>query len=76
MIIQSYNPKSDENTLYIKANIGFTAEFIINVIKDYFKTTDLREFNIRSKAIQTRCLGYDFCNSSDYDNFIIIERVK
>jgi hypothetical protein len=68
---------NDENTLYIEANDSQTMESIIQEARKHFGAyTELCLLSFRSSHIHMRCLTYDLYDAGDYDNYIIIERIK
>jgi len=75
---QNYWPDNDKNNLYIEAHHrGIDFELVIESIKSHFgEDAKLEEFTIEAEYIHTNCLWYDCYDSSDYTNFLHIERIK
>lgn len=74
MQITDYTPDNDENTLYI-LDTRMSILDLIERVKDYFgQDVNLDTLNIRSEKIHTRCIYYDLHDSSDWDDYIVIER--
>lgn len=74
--IVDYTPDNDQDILYIRSNSEINLDDLIDQIEDHFGTRDLSKFSISSEYIHTRCIYYDIFDSGDYDNYIIITRIK
>ena len=75
--ITDFTPDNDANTLYIYANDGDTLAELLERAKAHFgQDISLEELNIRAEKIHTRCIYYDLHDASDWDNYIVIERVR
>lgn len=71
-------PENTETSLYINCGIGsypFDFLYMMDSIKSHFgEEISLEELDITAEHINTRCIGYDLYDSSDYDNYIVITR--
>lgn len=70
-------PESSETILYIRSGYSLTLQELIEQAQIHFKDDyiDLNTLQITSEKIHTRCIGYDLYDGSDWDDYIIIERV-
>ncbi len=73
---ESY-PENTETTLYIRSSYdGMHILDLIDQVEIHFgESINNINVNIRSEKIHTRCIGYDLYDGSDWDDYIIIERV-
>lgn len=69
-------PKNTENTKYIESEYApITLNEMINKCAELFPDTDFDSLTITTECIHTHCLGYDLYDSSDYTNFLVIEKL-
>lgn len=72
-----YTPDNDENTLYIQSEPKWSFSQILEEIKLHFgEDSTFEQFKISSEKIHTDYLGYDCYDSSDYTDYLIIERIQ
>ena len=71
--IKNYWPDNTETTMYICC--AYTFDDIIEQAKNHFgNDINLDEITIRSERIHTSCLTYDLYDTSDYTDFIVVEK--
>lgn len=69
-------PENTETTLYIRSGYNLTLAELIEYARLHFKDdVDLDTLTITAEHIHTRCIGYDLYDGSDWDEYIVIERV-
>lgn len=72
-------PENTETSLYLNfgsySSVPMDFTYMIESIKAHFgEEISLEELDINAEHINTRCIGYDLYDSSDYDNYIVITR--
>lgn len=73
--ITNFTPDNNENTLYIESNYSMNLSYIMEKARQHFgESIIFNELSISSEHIHTRCLGYDQYDSSDWDNYLVIEK--
>ncbi len=75
-MIQNRELKNDENILYVESDSIISVEELNKQIKNHFPGVWLGNLRIRSEKIHMRCLTYDLYDPSDWDDYIIVERMK
>lgn len=75
--MQEYYPENTSTTLYIRNSFNdYSLAELLEQAKDHFPgVIDLEQLTIRSEKIHCRCLTYDLYDSSDWDDYIIIEHI-
>lgn len=72
--ITNYWPDNDENTLYLGGSMTFSE--IMEQIRTHFGECDLSNFTAEGERIHTRCIYFDLHDPSDWDDFLVIRRIK
>lgn len=72
--IRTYWPDDSDTTIYIAGEQNLFT--ITERIAEKWPGEPYENFQISSENIQTDCLGYDCYDSSDWTQFIIIEKIK
>jgi hypothetical protein len=75
--IKHFTPDNTPDTLYIASHrIPHTLDAILGMIADHFgEPIDPTRFAIRSEHIHTSYLGHDAYNTSDYTDYLVVERL-
>ncbi len=74
--IRCYEPDNSTTEFYYNAEFGPPLWDALNAAAGYFKCSIqelMEDANIYAEYINTKCLGYDCYDSSDYTNYIKIE---
>jgi hypothetical protein len=74
--IQTFWPDDTDNEIYISSDDGKSLQEIIEIAMCKWPDIDFSELSISSQKIHTNHLGYDFYDSSDYTEFIILRKIE
>lgn len=70
-----YRPQDTETTIYLLSSPDWDLRAIMDMVERKWGITHLYDqVTIRAEYIHVRCIGYDLYDSSDYDNYLVIER--
>ena len=73
--VTNFWPDDTENTMYLYGEHTFSE--IMDICKQKFgENIDFAHIKIEYEYIHTRCLGFDSYDSSDWDTFTVIHRIK
>lgn len=72
--IRTFWPDDTENTLHISSDASLNLEELLFKAQKKWPGISLDQIQISADKIHTDCLGYDMYDSSDYTNFIILEK--
>lgn len=75
--ITDFWPDDTDTRIYIDGNFGGErlAE-ILEKIQEKWPGVSAENIRIIPEKIQTRCIGYDLYDATDWTDFIIIERIE
>lgn len=71
--VKCFEPDDTDNTFYMRGYYdGLPLSEILEQTKEKWPNASFDDVNIASEYIQTRCIGYDLYDPSDYDCFLVI----
>lgn len=73
--IKNYTPDDGENHFYVYDGARL-ADILDHARVKWGEDFNFERLYISGSTIHTRCLSYDLYDSSDYDDYIMIERLK
>lgn len=75
---KTFRPDNTKDKIYIEGSMRYTFSELFDIASEHFEKDYnlLDNIAISAEHIQTRCIGYDIYDPDDYDDFIVMERLK
>ncbi len=76
--VRCFTPDNGERVLHIDSNLDrLSISDLIERAQDHFgPDVDLSMVQVDAEHIQTSCLGLDYYDPSDHDDFIVLSRLN